>query len=125
MRGGAVTGRRRGIVLVSVLLLTLATWALLAALLTSAYLHYRLALGADRGAVAEAAAQRAVDALAAEARVHRAVTGAWPAGAAVDDAGTCTLDVAEVVDEGGRWRVAVRAGFEGAVSLREVTVHAP
>jgi hypothetical protein len=35
----------RGFVLVTVLLLTLATWALLAAMLTTAFLHYRLALG--------------------------------------------------------------------------------
>jgi hypothetical protein len=51
---------RRGLVLVSVLFLTLVTWALLAAMLTTAFLHYRLALGAERGAIAGAAAERAV-----------------------------------------------------------------
>ena len=115
----------RGMVLVAVLLLTLATWALLAALLTTAYLHYRLALGADRGAVAGAAAAEVVNALAAQAEAHRDATGAWPASVAVNDRGTCTLALAEVVDEGPRWRIGVRAGFEGAVALREATVHAP
>jgi hypothetical protein len=63
----------RGFVLVTVLLLTLATWALLAAMLTTAYLHYRLALGAERGAVAGAAAERAVaDYLAAAGEAHAA-----------------------------------------------------
>ncbi len=112
-------------VLVAVLLLTLATWALLAALLTTAYLHYRLALGADRGSVAGAAAAEAVDALVAQAAAHRDATGAWPTGVAVDDRGTCTLELTEVVDEGARWRIGIRAGFEGAIALREATVHAP
>lgn len=116
---------KRGMVLVAVLLLTLATWALLAALLTTAYLHYRLALGADRGAVAGAAAVEAVDALATQAAAHRDATGAWPPGVAVDDRGTCTLELAEVVDRGGSWRIGIRAGFEGAIALREATVHAP
>ncbi|MFN2321890.1 MAG: hypothetical protein ABR510_02890 [Trueperaceae bacterium] len=116
---------KRGMVLVAVLLLTLATWALLAALLTTAYLHYRLALGADRGAVAGAAANEAVDALATQATAHRQTTGAWPASATVDDRGTCTLELIEVVDEGPRWRIAVRGGFEGSIALKEATVHAP
>jgi hypothetical protein len=113
------------VVLVAVLLLTLATWALLAAHLTTAYLQYRLAVGADRGAVAGAAATEAVDALVAQAAAHRATTGAWPAGVAVDDRGTCSLEVTESVDEGARWRLGIRAGFEGALALREATVHAP
>lgn len=117
--------RREGVVLVAVLLLTLATWALLAAHLTTAYLHYRLALGADRGAVAGAAAAEAVDALAHQAAVHRQATGAWPSGIALVDRGTCTLELAAAVDEGRRWRVGVRSGFEGALALREATVHAP
>ena len=112
-------------VLVAVLLLTLATWALLAALLTTAFLHYRLALGADRGAVAGAAATEAIDALAAQALAHRDATGAWPSSVAVDDRGTCTLELTEAVDEGPRWRIAVRSEFEGALALREATVHAP
>ena len=112
-------------VLVAVLVLTLATWALLAAHLTTAYLHYRLALGADRGAVAGAAATDAVDALAAQATAHRSATGAWPASVAIGDRGSCTLALAEAVDEGARWRIAVRAGFEGAIAFREATVHAP
>jgi hypothetical protein len=120
-----MTGPRRGVVLVAVLLLTLATWALLAAHLTTAYLHYRLAVGADRGAVAGAAAAEAVEAFAAQALAHRGTTGAWPAGVAIDDRGVCTLELADVVDEGSRWRVGVRAGFEGALALREATVHAP
>lgn len=120
-----MTRARRGVVLVVVLLLTLATWALLAAHLTTAYLHYRLALGADRGAVAGAAAAEAIDALAVQARMHRQATGAWPAGVAVDDRGTCALEVTEAVAEGARWRIAVRAGFEGAFAVREATVHAP
>lgn len=120
-----MSGTKRGMVLVAVLLLTLATWALLAALVTTAYLHYRLALGADRGAVAGAAAAEAVDALAAQAAAHRDATGAWPAGVMVDDRGTCTLELIDVVDEGSRWRIGIRAGFEGAIALREATVHAP
>ena len=122
---GTMNGTKKGMVLVAVLLLTLATWALLAAHLTTAYLHYRLALGADRGAVAGAAATEAVDTLAAHAFAHRDATGAWPAAVAVEDRGTCMLDLTEVVDEGPRWRIAVRAGFEGAIALREATVHAP
>ena len=35
------------------------------------------------------------------------------------------LEIAEVVDEGSRWRAGVRSRFEGAVALREATVHAP
>jgi hypothetical protein len=120
-----MTNAKRGMVLVAVLLLTLATWALLAALLTTAYLHYRLALGADRSAVAGAAAAEVVDALAAQATAHRAATGAWPAGVVADDRGACTLELTEAVDEGSRWRIGVRAGFEGAIALREATVHAP
>lgn len=120
-----MTRVRQGAVLVAVLLLTLATWALLAALLTTAYLHYRLALGADRGAVAAAAATDAVDALTAQATAHRAATGAWPGAVAADDRGACSLELLEATDEGARWRVAVRGGFEGAIALREATVHAP
>ena len=120
-----MTSSGRGMVLVAVLLLTLATWALLAALLTTAYLHYRLALGAARGAVAGAAAAEVVDALAAQAMAHRNATGVWPASVAVDDRGTCTLALTEAVDEASRWRVGVRAGFEGSIALREATVHAP
>lgn len=120
-----MSDHRRGLVLVAVLLLTLATWALLAALTASAYLHYRLALAADRGAVAGAAAVEAVDALSARALAHRAATGAWPGAVAVVDRGTCTLALSEAVDEGLRWRVGVRAGFEGALAVREATVHAP
>jgi hypothetical protein len=116
---------RRGMVLVAVLLLTLATWALLAAHLTTAYLHYRLALGADRGAVAGAAAGEAVAALAAQAAAHHDATGAWPVGVLVADRGTCTLTLIEAVDEGVRWRVGVRGGFEGSLAVREATVHAP
>lgn len=112
-------------VLVAVLFLTLATWTLLAALLSTAYLHYRLALGADRGAVAGAAATEAVDALVAQAVAHREATGVWPAGVAVADRGTCGLELADLADEGARWRIGVRAGFEGAIALREATVHAP
>ncbi len=120
-----MSAKRRGVVLVAVLLLSIATWTLLAALLTTAFLHYRLALGADRGAVAGAAALRAVEALVSQADAHRVVTGTWPAGVALDDTGSCTLDVIEAVGEGARWRIAVRAGFEGAIALREATVHAP
>lgn len=120
-----MTDARRGIVLVAVLLLTLATWALLAALLSTAFLHYRLAMGADRGAVAGAAAAEALDALAVQAAAHRDATGSWPTSIAVDDRGACALELAEAVDEGARWRVGVRAEFEGAIGLREATVHAP
>lgn len=111
--------------LVAVLLLTVVTWALLATLLTTAYLHDRLALGADRGAVAGAAAAEAVDALTAQAAAHRGATGAWPASVAIADRGSCTLEVVEAVATGQRWRIGVRAGFEGALALREATVHAP
>ena len=120
-----MSGARRGMVLVAVLLLTLATWALLAALLTTAYLHYRMALGASRGAVAGAAAAETVDTLTMRAATHHEATGAWPSTVLVDDRGTCTIEIAEVVDEGSRWRVGVRSRFEGAVALREATVHAP
>lgn len=120
-----MTGARRGFVLVAVLLLTLAIWALLAALLTTAYLHYRLAMGADRGAVAGAAAAEALGSLTAQATAHRDATGGWPIDVAVVDRGACTLELTEMVDEGARWRIGVRAGFEGAIAQREATVHAP
>ena len=120
-----MSGNRRGLVLAVVLVMTLATWALLAALTTSAYLHYRLALAADRGAVAGAAAVEAIDTLTARASAHREATGAWPGAIVVVDRGTCTLALIEVADEGPRWRIGVRAGFEGAVAVREATVHAP
>lgn len=113
-----------GFVLVTVLLLTLATWALLAAMLTTAYLHYRLALGAERGAVAGAAAERAVaDYLTAAGAAH-AGDGAWPTPAPADDIDACTLDLEEVASADAWWRVRVQGSFEGALAWREGTVHA-
>lgn len=115
---------RSGFVLVAVLFLTLATWALLAAMLTTAFLHYRLALGAERGAVAGAAAERAVaDALTAAGEA-RAADGAWPAPTAPDDVAACGLDLVEVAQAADWYRVRVQAGFEGAIAWREGTVHA-
>jgi hypothetical protein len=111
-------------VLVAVLLLTLATWALLAGLLTSAYLHYRLAVAADRGAVASAAAQEAVAHLAEHARTTQLAVGSWPAVALVDDLGVCQREVTEIASSASWWRVAVRGRFEGAVAVREATVRA-
>lgn len=120
-----MTGRAaKGFVLVAVLLVTLATWALLAALLASAYLHYRLALGAERGAVAGAAAEGVVTVYLEEARAVREVTGDWPAPAVPLDDAACTFDLVEVAAADAWWRVRVRAGFEGAVAWREGTVHA-
>ncbi len=116
---------RRGFVLVGVLFLTLATWALLAAMLTTAFLHYRLALGAERGAVAGAAAERAVAEALAAAGETRAADGAWPAPTAPDDVAACDLELAEVAQADDWYRVRVQAGFEGALAWREGTVHAP
>jgi len=113
----------RGFVLVGVLLLTLATWALLAAMLTTAFLHYRLALGAERGAVAGAAAERAVAEALAAAGEARAAGGAWPAPAAPADVAGCELELVEVAQADGWYRVRVEAGFEGALAWREGTVH--
>ena len=120
-RGGA----DRGFVLVTVLLLTLATWALLAGILTTAYLHYRLALGAERGAVAGAAAEGAVSALLVAAGETHAHDGTWPVPAAPEDHGGCELELVEVAQAEGWYRVRVRAGFEGALAWREGTVHVP
>ena len=117
--------RDAGFVLVSVLLLTVATWALLAGVLTTAFLHYRLALGAERGAVAGAAAERAVTALLHEAGEGRDRDGAWPAASPPADDGACTLELVETAHADGWYRVRVRAGFEGALSWREGTVHVP
>ena len=114
-----------GFVLVTVLLLTLATWALLAGMLTTAYLHYRLALAAERGAVAGAAADDAVAALLAAAGEARARDGAWPAPEAPADAGGCELALIDAAHADGWYRVRVRGAFEGALAWREGTVHAP
>ncbi len=114
-----------GFVLVTVLLLTLATWALLAGMLTSAYLHYRLALGAERGAVAGAAAGDAVAALLEAAGETRARDGGWPAPEAPADHGACELQLVETVHAETWYRVRVRGAFEGALAWREGTVHAP
>lgn len=119
-----MTGRR-GVVLAGVLFLTLATWALLAVMLTMAFLHYRLALGAERGAVAGAAAERAVAEILAAAGEARAVGGAWPSPTAPDDVAACGLELVEVAQADDWYRVRVRAGFEGALAWREGTVHAP
>jgi hypothetical protein len=118
MRTGA------GFVLVTVLLLTLATWALLAAMLTTAFLHYRLALGAERGAVAGAAAEREVADALAVAGAARASDGAWPLPGDPDDLHGCSLELVEAAQADGWWRVRVRASFEGAQAWREGTVHA-
>lgn len=120
-----MTRDRTGVVLVAVLLLTLVTWALLAALLTSAFLQYRLALGADRGTVAGAAAASAVATLAEQAAAHRRATGAWPSSVVVADRGACELTLVEAIPGAASFRVAVEGRFEGAIALREATVHAP
>lgn len=113
-----------GFVLVSVLFLTLATWALLAVMLTTAFLHYRLALGAERGAVAGAAAERAVaDALGAAGEAH-AADGAWPPPATPDDLAACEVELVEAAQADDWYRVRVQASFEGALAWREGTVHA-
>jgi hypothetical protein len=116
--------RGRGFVLVSVLFVTLATWALLAAMLTTAFLHYRIALGAERGAVAGAAAERAVAAVLAAAREARASGGAWPAPTQPAADGACFLELVEAAEDDAWYRVRLRAQFEGAVAWREGTVHA-
>ena len=113
-----------GFVLVAVLLLTLATWALLAAMLTTSFLHYRLALGAERGAVAGAAADLAVAEALAAAGEARATDGAWPAAMTPADVAACTLELVEAAQADGWYRVRVRASFEGALAWREGTVHA-
>ena len=116
--------RGRGFVLVSVLFMTLATWALLAAMLTTAFLHYRLALGAERGAVAGAAAERAMGAFLAAAGEARASDGAWPAPTQPAADGACFLELVEAAEADAWYRVRLRAEFEGAVAWREGTVHA-
>ncbi len=116
---------REGMILVAVLLLTLATWVLLAAMLSVAYLQYRLALGAERGAVAGAAARATVDDLALEARTGRVAGDPWPTSVTVEDMGTCSLLVTDVTSNDTWWRIGVRATFEGAVAVREVTVRVP
>ena len=115
---------RRGLVLVSVLFLTLATWALLAAMLTMAFLHYRLALGAERGAVAGAAAERAVEAALVAAGESWVTDGAWPVLTAPDDVAACELELVEVAQADAWYRVRVQASFEGALAWREGTVQA-
>jgi hypothetical protein len=115
---------RRGFVLASVLFLTLATWALLAAMLTTALMHYRLALGAERGAVAGAAADRALGAVLAAAGEARSSEGAWPAPSRPAAAGACSLELVEATEADAWYRVRLRAEFEGAVAWREGTVHA-
>jgi len=116
--------RGRGFVLVSVLFMTLATWALLAAMLTTGFLHYRLALGAERGAVAGAAAERAKAVVLAAALEARASDGAWPAPTQPVADGACFLELVEAAETDAWYRVRLRAQFEGAVAWREGTVHA-
>lgn len=118
-------GGRRGMILVSVLLLTMATWALLAGMLGVAFLQYRLALGAERGVVAGAAAQAAVDALSADALALVDGGHAWPLHVVVAHEGTCERFVTDLTSTEAWWRIGVRATFEGAVAWREATVHAP
>ena len=113
-----------GFVLVTVLMLTLVTWALLAAMLTNAFLHYRLALGAERGAVAGAAAEHAVADYLTAAGEARDRDGAWPAPAAPEDVHGCSLELVEAAQADGWWRVRVKGSFEGAQAWREGTVHA-
>jgi hypothetical protein len=115
---------RRGFVLVGVLFLTLATWALLAAMLTTAFLHYRLAVGAERGAVAGAAADLAVAEALATAGESHAAGGAWPQPAPPGDVAGCGLELVEVAQADDWYRVRVQASFEGALAWREGTVHA-
>lgn len=115
---------RRGLVLVSVMVLTVVTWALLATILTTAFLHDRLALGAERGAVAGAAAEHAVSAALSAARAVHGVDGAWPAANMAADDGACILELVEAEQADAWYRVRVRAEFEGAVAWREGTVHA-
>ncbi len=119
-RGGA-----QGAVLVAVLLLTAATWALLAALLGTAFLHHRLAQAAERAAVAGAAAEREVAAYLDDAERQRRGSGAWPTPQEPADLGACALALEEVATAAGWWRVRVVASFEGARAAREGTVHAP
>ena len=114
----------RGFVLVTVLLLTLASWALLAAMLTTAYLHYRLALGAERGSVAGAAAERAVTDYLTAAEDARDRDGAWPTPGEPAAADGCSLELVEAAQADGWWRVRVKGTFEGASAWREGTVHA-
>jgi Tfp pilus assembly protein PilX len=114
----------RGFVLVTVLLLTLATWALLAAMLTTSFLHYRLALGAERGAVAAAAAERAVADYLNAAVEARDRDGSWPTPGAPQAVAGCILELIEAAEDDGWWRVRVRGSFEGTQAWREGTVHA-
>jgi hypothetical protein len=114
----------RGFVLVTVLLLTLATWALLVAMLTTAFLHYRLALGAERSAVAGAAAERAVADYLTAAGAARDRDGFWPPPGEPQAADGCSLELVEAASADGWWRVRVRGSFEGAHAWREGTVHA-
>lgn len=118
-----MTGRR-GFVLVSVLFMTLATWALLAVMLSLAFLHYRLALGAERGAVAGAAADRLVAGYLAAASVGPDAGGAWPPALPPEGDAGCAFEIVEVAATDAWWRIRVRAQFEGAVAWREGTVHA-
>jgi len=124
VRDGGPRAAAHGAVLVAVLLLTLATWALLASLLTTAFLHHRLALAAERAAVAGAAATIEVAAYLDAAERHRSAWGGWPTPHAPADLGACRLDLVEVEAAAGWWRVRVASAFEGAVAAREGTVHA-
>lgn len=114
----------RGLVLASVLLLSLAMWVVLLGVLSTAFLHYRQAIGAERGAIAAAAARRAADGYLSAAAAARERDGAWPA--MVDgplDEGACVLELEEWVPEDTWYRVRVRAEFEDALAWQEGTVH--
>jgi len=117
--------RSSGIVLVAVLLLTAATWLLLASLLTTAFVHHRLSLGAERAAVAGAAAERAVATYLDAADQARRLGQPWPSPVEPPDVGACSLDLVETGAGAGWWRVRVLGVFEGASAWREGTVHAP
>lgn len=115
---------RSGAILVAVLLLSLATWTLLAGLLMTAYLEHQLALGADRSTVAKAAAAAAATRLGDEAIAWRSGTGQWPVAPTVETFGACDLELVGIAATDTWWRATVRGGYAGTVVSQEVTVHA-
>jgi hypothetical protein len=118
--------RASGTVLVAVLLISAVAWALLAAAITQAWVHTRLAQGAVHGAVAGAAADAelarwlalATSALATE-------TDAEPLPSDPPPIGACSFRLS-TGPSGHGWRVVgVDATFRGAHARREGTARAP
>lgn len=118
-------GERAGVVLVAVLLLSAVAWSLLAAAMTQAWLHARLAQGTLRGGVAGAAAEGEIQRLLAIIAADPAMATTLTLAAELLAVGGCTFDLIAVQPLGDGVIVTLDAHYQGASVRREGTVRAP